>query len=215
MNYLKTSVYACVMITSLLLFGCGKKQAIEYDAIPAGASVLAFGDSVTSGYGVSKPQSYPSQLAMMTDWNISNAGVSGDTALKAKQRIAGALAQYQPKLVLIELGGNDFLQRRRPEAVKQDLREIIQAVKQTDAIPVLVAVPALSPLAVIGMPSDSPIYQELADEEQIVLIKSVFSMILGNSELRADQIHPNAKGYQLLAEAVAEQLRESGLLEPN
>lgn len=208
MNFVKHWI---VVILAIALVACGKSQ-IEHETIPAGATVVAFGDSVTYGYRVDKQQNYPNRLATMTGWNVVNAGVSGERADRAKNRIGSVLSQYQPKLVIIEIGGNDFLQRRNENAVKEDIRAIIQAVKAADAIPVLVAVPALSPVALMGMPMDSSIYSELGDEEQVVVIQSVFSNVLRNDNLRIDHIHPNAQGYEQLAAGIAEQLRHYGFL---
>lgn len=200
-----------IIILLAALGACGKTQ-VEYETIPAGATVVAFGDSVTFGYRVDKQQNYPNRLAAITGWNVINAGVSGERADRARNRIGSVLSQHQPKLVIIEIGGNDFLQRRNDNAVKEDIRAIIQSVKGANAIPVLVAIPALSPVALMGMPSDSAIYQELADEEQVAIISSVFSNVLRNENLRIDHIHPNAQGYQQLTEGIAEQLRQYGLL---
>ena len=152
-------------------------------------------------------------LAALSGWDIRNHGVPGDTAGNARNRIAQALEETNPALVIIELGGNDFL-RRRPEAVvKEDLRAIITAAKKTGRPVVLVGVPRLALLAAaVGALSDSPIYAELAGEENVVLIEEVFSEILSTPALKADQIHPNREGYIKLAEGIATTLRSSGLL---
>lgn len=208
MQLIKQSLLIFLVV---ILAACGKSPT-TYDAIPAGTTVVAFGDSVTYGHGVSKEQNYPTRLAVITGWNIINAGVSGERADQAKNRISSVLKQYQPKLVLIEIGGNDFLRRRKEQAVKEDIRSIINVVKAENGIPVLIAVPALSPIAMIGLPSDSSIYKELAKEENIILIDSVFSNVLRDEKLRLDNIHPNAQGYQQMVEGIVEQLRSNGLL---
>ncbi|UYZ85012.1 GDSL-type esterase/lipase family protein [Entomomonas sp. E2T0] len=208
MNLVKHSI---IILLVIMLGACGKSE-VQYDAISSGTTVVAFGDSVTYGYGVSKEQNYPTRLAVITGWNIINAGVSGERADQAKNRISSVLKQYQPKLVLIEIGGNDFLKRRKEQAVKEDIRSIINTVKAENAIPVLIAVPALSPIAMIGLPSDSSIYKELAKEENIILIDSVFSNVLRDEKLRLDNIHPNAQGYQQMVGGIVEQLRSNGLL---
>ena len=202
-----------VVITLLgfVLIACGDKPQ-KYDRLSSGATVLAFGDSVTFGYGVDPKDSYPTILAELSYWNVVNAGISGERADQAKSRIDSVLAEHQPKLVIIELGGNDFLQRRNAKAVKEDLRAIIQSVKAHGSIPVLVAVPALSPVAAItGKPSDADIYKELAKEEKINLIPNVFSDILGQENLKQDHVHPNQVGYRVLAEGIYQALGKMGL----
>jgi acyl-CoA hydrolase len=66
----------------------------------------------------------------------------------------------------------------------------------------------------VGSLSDSAIYAELAKEESVLLVKDVFSGVLSDASLRADQIHPNAEGYRVLADAIATALGRAGLLVP-
>lgn len=205
-----TKCWIIVMII-LAVTGCGKKT-LKHDVLPHDATVLAFGDSVTYGYGASKGADYPTQLAALTGWKVINAGVSGERANQAKQRIADTLQTYQPKLVIVEIGGNDFLQRRSEKEIKEDIRSIIETIKEQNIPVVLVGVPNLSLMAVIAnRPSDATLYEELAEEENITLIPDVFSNVLRDASLKSDQIHPNAKGYKQLAEGIAERLKEVGL----
>jgi acyl-CoA thioesterase-1 len=186
---------------------------LRFDPLPPDAVVLAFGDSVTYGTGASRGEDYPARLAALTGRRVRNAGIPGDTALEARSRIAEALAESGAALAIIELGGNDFLQRRSSAEVKEDLRAIIAAARAAEAIPVLVSVPEISILgAVSGRLSDSPIYAALAEEEQVLLVDDVFAEVLSDPSLRADPIHPNAAGYRKLAARIAETLERAGLL---
>ncbi|HEX7082409.1 MAG TPA: GDSL-type esterase/lipase family protein [Gammaproteobacteria bacterium] len=195
----------------VLLAACGEPP--RYDPLPAGAVVLAFGDSVTYGTGAGRGESYPSVLADLTGWQIVNAGIPGDTAQEAAERISGALREARPAVAIIELGGNDFLQRRPASGVKEDLRAIVTAVRDTGAIPVLISVPELSLFgAVTGRLGDSPIYAALADEENVLLVDEVFADVLSDAALRSDRIHPNAAGYRIMAERIASDLARAGLL---
>ena len=84
--------------------------------------------------------------------------IPGDTAEAGKRRFASLLELHKPTLVIIEIGGNDFLRRRAPKAVKEDLRSMIHAARQEGAQVVLIAVPELSLLgALTRAPADSPI----------------------------------------------------------
>jgi len=193
-----------------VLGACGKKMKLA--AVAPGNKVLAFGDSVTYGTGADSGEGWPTLLAGLTGWSIENAGVPGDTAEAGKARLQALLDEQRPVLVIVEIGGNDFLRRRSPKAVKDDLRSIIRTVKQTGAQVVLVAVPELSLLSVVARkPTDSPIYRELGDEEQVPVIDDVFSAILGRPELCADQIHPNALGYRKMADGMHAALKTLGL----
>ena len=151
----------------------------------------------------------------MTRWSVINAGIPGDTAEAATNRIQALLDEHQPALVIIEIGGNDFLRRRPQSSVKEDLRRVIRAAKAARAVVVLVAVPELSLLGVVTRKvSDSPIYEQLGEEENVLVIADVFSDILGRPELCADNIHPNAAGYRLMAEGIVLQLKTAGLVPP-
>lgn len=181
--------------------------------MPRGAVVLAFGDSITAGVGASQGPAYPALLAAETGWQVINAGVSGDTARAAGARLAPLLRANQPDLVIIELGGNDFLRQTPAAQVRDYLREIIRQAQASGARVALVAVPRLSLLrASIGALSDSPIYAELAEEEGVILIPDVLSEILSDNNLRADDIHPNALGYQQLAHGIQALFSGLGLI---
>lgn len=199
------------LIVLLCVSACS--QGPKLNAIPAGSTVLAFGDSVTFGTGASAGEDYPTRLAELSGWNIVNAGIPGDTAREARGRLGDLLRRHEPVLVIIELGGNDFLRKRSEQAVATDLQAMIAEVQEFGAVPVLVAVPRLSLLrATAGALKDSDIYEELASAAGIVLVADIFSDVLSDSDLRADQIHPNATGYRVFATGIADQLTEAGLL---
>lgn len=181
--------------------------------VPAGATVLALGDSITHGTGAASGQDWPRLLAGMTGWHIVNAGIPGDTAQNARGRIGPLLNEHRPALIIIELGGNDFLRRRSPVAVKEDLRDILRQAKASGAQVLLLAVPAPSLLAAVASRlSDAPLYQALAKEEGVGLVPDVLSDVLSDEELRADQIHPNAAGYRQLAEGLYARMHALGLV---
>lgn len=199
------------VLFAFLLAACS--DSLKYEPLTGGTVVLAFGNSVTHGTGAKEGEDYPTRLALRSGWDVVNAGIPGDTARAAKSRIEKLLQETEPALVIVELGGNDFLRRHSAKEVKEDLRMILRAVKQSGATPVLVGVPELSVFrAGVGSLSDSAIYAELAKEEKVLLVKDVFSSVLSNASLRADQIHPNAEGYRVLADGIAAALAGAGLL---
>ena len=190
-----------VLLFAWLLNACDRMPTPT--PIPPGATVVAFGDSVTFGTGAASGEDWPSRLAERSGWTVVNAGVPGDTAEHARDRIEAVLTQYQPALVVIEIGGNDFLRRRPQAAVKDDVRRIVQSVRQSGAQAVLVAVPQVSLLGILsGAKSDAPIYRELALEEGVPLVEKVFSAVLSRPDLCADNIHPNAEGYRQMAATI-------------
>ncbi len=199
-----------ITICTAALAACGRRQAMA--AIPAGKDVLAFGDSVTFGTDAGSGEDWPTLLAALTGWKVHNAGIAGDTAEAGKGRIGPLVRELQPALVIVEIGGNDFLRRRAARVVKEDLRQIVRTAKQGGAAVVLVAVPELSLLGALSRrPVDAPLYAELGEEEGVPVIADVFSGILARPELCADQIHPNARGYREMAAAFHERLKKLGL----
>ncbi len=199
------------LLSLLVLAACSRKVTLS--PLAAGSTVLAFGDSVTYGTGAQPGEDWPTLLAAMTGWRIVNAGVPGDTAEAGKERIRGLLGELKPALVIVEIGGNDFLRRRPAPVVREDVRSIVRQAKVAGAQVVLVAVPELSLLgALTRRPDDAALYAEIGRDEQVPVIADVFSDILASPELCADQIHPNAAGYRKMAEGIAAALRGFGLL---
>ncbi|MDR3222064.1 MAG: GDSL-type esterase/lipase family protein [Candidatus Accumulibacter sp.] len=194
----------------MALAACGKRQ--KFSAFPPGSRVLAFGDSVTYGTGASPGEDWSTLLGESTGWQVINAGVPGDTAEAGRARIRSLLAEHQPALVVIEIGGNDFLRRRPASDVKQDLKALLDAVRASGAQVVLIGVPSLSLMAAVaGKAGDSSIYGELGKEEGVPVVADVFSDVLSQPELRADQIHPNAAGYRQMAAGIHAALKQLGL----
>lgn len=198
-------------LLTVLPGACGRepKQA----PLPAGSVILAIGNSVTFGTGAAPGEDYPSQLAAISGWTIHNHGIPGDTSAGVKARIADALDEIKPAMVILEIGGNDFLKRQPESGTKENVRAILRAVKQSGIPVVLVATPKFSPLgAAIGLLPDAPIYAELAKEERVPLVPSIFAKVLAEPDLKSDPIHPNAAGYRKLAEGIAAGLADFGFL---
>ena len=195
----------------ILLAACSKRP--KFTALPTGSQVLAFGDSITYGTGAQPGEDWPTKLALLTGWQIINAGLPGDTAEAARSRIQPLLDEHKPALVILEIGGNDFLRRRPARIIKEDIRALVRSCQDSGAKVVLVGVSELSLLAVVaGKPSDSPLYAELGAEEGVPVIADVFSNVLAKPELCADKIHPNAHGYQQMGQGIADKLRYLGLV---
>lgn len=200
-----------VVLLSLFIAACGEEQ--RYTPLPKTATVAILGDSLSYGTGAEKGQDYPSLLAANTGWNIINAGVPGDTSADGLERLQYLLDNHEIDLLIVELGGNDFL-RRVPEAeTMNNLKSILTEIKANNIQPLLVAIPEFSPFgAAVGSLSDHKLYEQLAKETNTPLIKDIFSDVLGKNALKADPIHPNAEGYRIVEENLRKALTKMGFL---
>lgn len=197
-----------LLAAAVALTACGNDKPRQ-SRIAQGSRVLALGDSLTFGYGAPSDAAYPKQLARITGWRITNGGVSGDTSAQALARLPDLLAE-QPKLILLGIGGNDFL-RKVPEAeTRANISTIIERAQAANIPVVLIGVPRPSLGALVGSLSDHPLYEDLAVQYRIPLLSDAWATILGDAKLRSDQIHANAEGYLKFAEIMADFLREQG-----
>ncbi|MBI1283708.1 MAG: arylesterase [Thiobacillus sp.] len=169
--------------------------------------VVAFGDSLTHGTGASEDTAYPAVLASLTGHIVINAGVPGDTTTSGLQRLPEVLAEYQPRLVLLCLGGNDMLRRQPAATTESNLRRLVQAIRASGANVVLIGVP--EPKLFGGAPD---FYARVAEELRLPLEDEVFNDVLKDNHLKADAIHANAAGYRKVAERLAEFLKQAGAL---
>lgn len=209
-RHLLATLTALAAIT--LLPACGKR-APKTQALPAGSTVLALGDSLTSGVGASADAAYPAVLQQLTGWQVVNGGVSGDTTAQALARLPALLQEHQPRLVIVSIGGNDFLRQMSAGTAKDTIRQISRTARAGGAQVLLVGVPQVSLLvADTGSLKDHPLYAELAEELKLPLHADGWAAVLSNPGLRADSVHANAQGYRQFAEGLAQALRKVGWL---
>jgi acyl-CoA thioesterase-1 len=162
-----------------------------------GTAIIAFGDSLTQGYGASAGEAYPALLTSKLGVEVINAGVSGDTTETALARIDNDVVARNPRIVVVGLGGNDFLRRAPIATTEANLRAIVKTIQGAGAMVVLLGFEFPS----IG-PSYAKMYERVADEEECLLIDDLMDGILTDPKLRSDEIHPNAAGYAIMAERI-------------
>ena len=201
----------CLLALPVLMACRGKPP--QGQALAAGTTVLALGDSLTAGVGAQPGQDWPSLLATMTQWEVINAGISGDTSAQGLARLPDLLAAHTPRLVIIGLGGNDFLRRQPAAATQQNLAQAIRLAQASGAQVVLQAIPQPSLLAAVGStPSDHPLYATLASEFKIPLLSGLWGDVLVAPEMRSDAVHANAQGYAAFAQAQFQALQQLGFI---
>lgn len=195
----------CGALAALLLplAGCGDKPKLS--RLGSDAVVLAFGDSLTFGTGAREEESYPVQLAALIGRTVVAAGVPGEISAAGLARLPAALEEHQPRLLLLCHGGNDFLQRRSKSAAAENVRAMIRLAKNKGVDVLLIGTP--EPGFTVSPPE---FYEEIAAAFGIPYEGDVLGKVLKDGGMKADQVHPNARGYRLIAEKVAEQLRKAG-----
>lgn len=209
----KLFLLACM---PLLLLACDSKP--QYQALPKHANVLILGDSLTYGSGAAEGEDYPTLLANNTGWNVINAGVPGNKSADGLARLPDLLADHhngeqKVDLLLIELGGNDFLKQVPEAETKRNLQTILMQAKVKNIPTVLLAIPEFSPVgAAFGNLSDHPLYATLAKETDTPVVQEVFTEVLANNGLKADPIHPNADGYRIVEATIRKALLTLGFL---
>jgi len=194
-----------LLLVAALLVACGDRTP-RLPRLAGDATILAFGDSLTSGVGANAEQAYPAVLQRLIQRTVVNEGVSGDTTGDARERLVPALEQHRPALVILCLGGNDMLRKQDPLETRRNLEWMIQEIRGRNIPLVLLGVP--SP-ALFGLES-APIYKELAASFKVPIEDEVIPEVLGDRSLKSDQIHPNAQGYEEMAQAVAKLLKAAG-----
>lgn len=166
-----------------------------------GETVVCFGNSITRGEGAEKGEDYPSLLNAALDREIINAGVNGDTAASALRRLERDVLSKNPAVVIVGLGGNDFLRSIPKSETRKNLSEIIIRIHEQGAAVMLLGMK-------LGMFTDEyeGIYEELAEETGAYLIPKINKGITDEREYKSDMIHPNAAGYRLMAERILDHL---------
>ena len=157
--------------------------------------IVAFGDSLTAGYGATDGASYPDVLAQKINRPVINLGLSGDTAANAPTRLPSVL-ERRPYMVLIEFGANDFMRQRSRQQAIEAVSRIVDEVQAVGAIAVIVDTGAP------GMGEYTKAYKKLAKEKGALFVPGILKGIFFHKKYKSDQVHPNEQGYAKVADKV-------------
>jgi acyl-CoA thioesterase-1 len=166
--------------------------------------LVAFGDSLTAGFGLEPGLSYPDDLQRLIDrkkypWRVINAGVSGDTTTDGLVRLPTVL-ELKPEVVILELGANDGLRGIPVEATRANLEQIIDALEKAGVKVVLAGMtlpPNYGPDYIVPF---EKIFKDLAKEHSLTLIPFLLDGVGGHPDLmQRDGLHPNAEGTRQVA----------------
>jgi acyl-CoA thioesterase I len=170
--------------------------------------IVAFGDSLASGYGLAEDQSFTTLLQRKLDqkglpYRVVNAAIAGDTSAGGVQRIDWTLQQENVKYLILELGGNDGLRGLPVIELKKNLAKIIERAQKHGVVVILAGMEAPPNLGEEYTRPFRQVYRELAKQYKLPLIPFVLEGVGGRPEFnQPDGIHPNAEGEKIMTENV-------------
>jgi acyl-CoA thioesterase-1 len=188
-----------------LAFVCG--PAVPATARVGAPRIVALGDSLTSGRGIGQQLAYPAVLQERVtesgyDYEVVNAGVSGDTTAGALRRIHDAL-DGDVQVLILALGANDGLRGVRVEQLTANLSRIIEEAQRRDIRVVLVGMDALPLHGWAYSVAFHRAYEELAARYHIPLVPFVLLNVMTDPTLmQRDRVHPNEAGARAIAEII-------------
>lgn len=171
--------------------------------------LLAFGDSLTAGYGLAPEMAFPKQLERLLrerrpGATVDNAGVSGDTTASGRARLPRILSglRQRPDLAILELGANDFLRGFDPGRTRDNLDWMLTEFDRV-GIPVLLAGMMAPPLLGDGAARFNAIHPGLARRHGVPLYPFFLDGVAGDRGLTlADGMHPNARAIGIVARRI-------------
>lgn len=175
--------------------------------------IIALGDSLTAGFGLAEKESYPYLLqerlrAEGYDYEVINAGVSGDTSLGGLERSDWVLEQDNAKIVIIELGANDLLRGIPVASMKKNLDQIIRKAKAKNLKVLLCGMIAPPTMGSEYQKAFTMAFPDLASEHKVEFLPFLLDNVALKKELnQADGIHPNAEGEKLMTDNVYRALK--------
>ena len=220
-----TGIIVSVLAVAALLSGCGqsaaddgRQTAVKHEPLAPKAvsnkpKIIAPGDSLTAGFGLTEKESYPYLLqeklrADGFDLEVVNAGVSGDTTLGGLERADWVLEQENAKILILELGANDLLRGIPAAKMKQNLDQIIRKAKAKGLKVLLCGMIAPPSMGLEYQREFTTAFPDLASEHKIAFLPFLLESVAMNKELnQADGIHPNPEGARIMTENIYRALK--------
>ena len=193
-----------VVIVGFNYYAAKQESDMQNLSLPLETKILAFGDSLTRGYGVSASESYPSILSELLHVNVVNEGIAGELSEQGLERLGALLDKYKPQILVLCHGANDILRKKDLFKTKENLLKMVQMAKSKGIYVLLVGVPTYEILSF----KTASFYYDVAKAESLEIEDGALEKILGDDSLKSDQVHPNALGYQLMAKKIAKLLSD-------
>ncbi|MBY0328734.1 arylesterase [Patescibacteria group bacterium] len=189
-------IVGIVVIAIAIYFLFKNKNTVITNFPPVQGPIVALGDSLVFGYGSTMGNDFVSLLAKDTGREIINMGINGNTTADGLARIDTVLA-LKPSIVLVLLGGNDFLRKVPATQTFQNLDSIVEKLQAHGVVVVVLGIQG----GVLHDPFKES-FEELVTRRGTGYVPNVLAGMIGNQSLMYDAIHPNDVGYKKLADKV-------------
>jgi acyl-CoA thioesterase I len=213
-SLLAVSVFAAACGTEASKLANQRKEPVKVPpAVSTKPKIVAFGDSLTAGFGLTEKESYPYLLQQRLNadgynYEVVNAGVSGDTSQGGLERIEWSLEQGNVEILILGLGGNDLLRGLSPTQMKRNLGEIIKRAKEKNARVLLCGMLAPPTMGEKYQREFMGAFPDLADEYDVAFMPFILEGVALDRRLnQPDGIHPNAEGARVMTENIYKALK--------
>jgi acyl-CoA thioesterase-1 len=191
----------------------GPKPLITPAVTASRPMIVAFGDSLTAGFGLTENESYPYLLQQRLnadgyDYEVVNAGVSGDTSIGGAERVDWVLGQDGVQILILELGANDLLRGMPVAQMRKNLETIIQKAKAKNIRVLLCGMLAPPTVGAEYQREYTEVFPDLAAKYKVAYLPFLLENVALKKELnQADGIHPNAEGEKIMTDNIYKELK--------
>lgn len=190
------SIIAVIFLgaSTIILIFFKPSKITNYPSV--GTSLVMFGDSLIEGVGATEGNDLPSLLSKKLGQKVINMGMRGQTSAQGLARI-GQVIKHDPKVVMVLFGGNDYLHQVPKEETFRNIDKIVVTLQGYGAVVVL--------LGIQGGILEDPYREEfrrIAHNRGTLYVPDILGGVIGEQDLMFDEVHPNDKGYEILAEKI-------------
>lgn len=198
------------LVLCVSLSACAKPQAGERLSIAASSTpILVFGDSLSAGLRVDPSQRWSTLLeqrlkdegVIRLNQTVANFSVSGETSAGGLSRLAEALDETKPEVLVLQLGANDALRRQSMTSLHDNLQKMIEMAHARNIRVVLVGVKPPILFSFVGTSRFTDVYSDLSKKNDVIVVPDLFDKLSSNN-MQEDRLHPNASGQPLMMETM-------------
>jgi acyl-CoA thioesterase I len=204
---------ACGVSSKPVRTQAGPKPLITPAVSASRPKIVAFGDSLTAGFGLTENESYPYLLQQKLNadgynYEVVNAGVSGDTSIGGAERVDWVLGQDNVQILILELGANDLLRGMPVPQMKKNLEAIIQKAQAKNITVLMCGMLAPPTVGAEYQRAFTDVFPDLATKYKIAYLPFLLENVALKKELnQADGIHPNAEGEKIMTDNIYKELK--------